>query len=555
MSLRLLVSILALCAAVASAQPAGLGTVAFPTSGSPQAQAHFLRGVAALHSFWYPVALEEFRAATRLEPEFMMGYWGEAMAHNHPIWGDPQETEAARQVLTRFRDTPPLTPRERAYVQAVKILYGPGEKPVRDRAYAEAMAAIYRAYPEDLEAAAFYALALLGTVQPQDPTALRTRMRAAAIAGEVYSKAPRHPGAAHYILHAFDDPDHAILALPAARRYADIAPAAPHALHMPAHIFLQLGMWPEAVASNQASWEASERWVQQHNLPISQRDYHSLHWLLYSYVQQGRYQEAEALLTLIRDSLPKFPEDDARMRMYGAFLHASMAAAFVVDTAQWDEAVTHLQAHIAGDATAPPASGANPYQAFTVLTRAPALYARGLAAAVHGTPEAQQAITELRAIRTQLPDKEIFGMPMATVVEVQALEIAAAASAAHSDFETAVTTMQKAVALEEAMPPPPGPPLVIKPAHELFGEILLQARRPTDAGQQFATALYRHPNRARALLGAARAAAQNGEHEPAGRAYAQLLQQWQPSTVQFPERQEAQVYLQQAGTLKHSGAR
>jgi hypothetical protein len=123
-------------------------------------------------------------------------------------------------------------------------------------------------------------------------------MRAAAIAIEVDHKAPNHPGAAHYIIHACDDPDHAILALPAARRYADIAPAALHALHMPSHIFLQLGMWVEAVASNQASWAASERWVQQHNLPISQRDYHSIHWLLYSLLQQGRYHDAEALLTL-----------------------------------------------------------------------------------------------------------------------------------------------------------------------------------------------------------------------------------------------------------------
>jgi len=193
-SCLLMVPLLALCAAVACAQPANLGTVDFPTSGPPQARTHFLRGVAALHAFWYPVALEEFRAATRIEPDFMMGYWGEAMAHNHPLWGDPQETEAARQVLKKIHPAPQLTPRERAYLYAVTVLYGPEEKSVRDRAYADAMEAIYREYPDDLEAAAFYGLALLGTVgHSEERTALRTRMRAAAIAMEVDRKSAQSP--------------------------------------------------------------------------------------------------------------------------------------------------------------------------------------------------------------------------------------------------------------------------------------------------------------------------------------------------------------------------
>jgi hypothetical protein len=151
-----------------------LGTVNFPTSGSQQAQVHFLWGVAALHSFWYAVALDEFRESTRIEPDFMMGYWGEAMAHNHPIWGDPQETEAARKVLEKIKDTPKLTPRERAWLQVVKILYGEGDKPTRDRAYSAAMEKIHRDYPDDAEAALFYALSLLGTVHPEDPAGLQT---------------------------------------------------------------------------------------------------------------------------------------------------------------------------------------------------------------------------------------------------------------------------------------------------------------------------------------------------------------------------------------------
>ncbi|CAN5853484.1 hypothetical protein BH20PSE1_BH20PSE1_12500 [soil metagenome] len=196
----------------------------------------------------------------------MMGYWGEAMAHDHPIWGDPQETEAARKVIAKIRITPGLTQRERAYIDAAKLLYGEGDRQARDQAYAEAMKRIYREYPDDLEAAGFYSLALLGSVEPQEPGVLQTRMRAAGIAMEVYRKEPNHPGAAHYILHAFDDPNHAILALPAAKRYAEIAPDSPHALYMPSHIFLQLGMWEEAAKSNEASWAASKKWVEQNNL-------------------------------------------------------------------------------------------------------------------------------------------------------------------------------------------------------------------------------------------------------------------------------------------------
>jgi hypothetical protein len=233
-----------------------------------------------------------------------------------------------------------------------------------------------------------------------------------------------------------------------------------------------------------------------------------------------------------------------------------MAAGFVVDTTSWEKAATITASMPApvGNATAHTGSSANAPQAFAALTQTPALFARGLAAAVQGMPEAQKSLAELRTIGQQLPDKEVFGMPMATVIEVQALEIAAAASAAQGHVDAAISTMQQAIALEEAMPPPQGPPLVIKPAHELLGEILLQAQRPADAERQFATALYRHPNRARALLGAARAAAQRGDQAPAVQAYTQLLEQWQPGDESLAERQEAQAYLQRQGAVKQSGA-
>jgi len=250
----------------ASAQESQLGRVEFPTSGSPQAQAHFLRGLAALHSFWYEEAVEAFRESTKVDPEFMMGYWGEAMTHNHPLWSE-QDLTAARQVLAKIKNTPKLTDRERAYLDAVKVLYGDGDKRARDTAYSTAMEKVYRDYPDDLDAAAFYSLSLLGLVRASDKS-YRLHAQAGAIALDVYQKNPNHPGAAHYIIHAFDDPEHAIIALPAARRYASIAPEAHHARHMPSHIFLQLGMWPEAAASNETAWESSDAWMKRKKLSV-----------------------------------------------------------------------------------------------------------------------------------------------------------------------------------------------------------------------------------------------------------------------------------------------
>ena len=368
-----------LLAAGARAQDLRLGTVAFPTSArSPEAQEHFRRGVAALHSFWYPVALEEFRAAAQAEPDFVMARWGEAMAHNHPVWGDPQETDAARQALAGLPAAPAgLTPRERGYLDAVRALYGPGEKPERDRAYAAAMERLSREHPDDLEAAAFHALALLGIAYtasppdagaPRDGMPLRLRMRAAAIAQEVWRREPDHPGAAHYLLHAFDDPDHAVLALPAARRYAAIAPAAPHALHMPSHIFLQLGMWPEAAASNEAAWRASR--------DAREPDFHSLHWLLYAYLQQGRGSDARPLLGAVREGIAGLAGDDLRGRVYGLYTQASMTAAFLVETGLWPEAGDLLPPE---QQAAPPQAGpeGSPYRSLAALAQAPAVFGRG----------------------------------------------------------------------------------------------------------------------------------------------------------------------------------
>ena len=507
-----------------------LGKVEFQTSGSKPAQAHFLRGLAALHSFWYEEALEAFKEATKTDPEFMMGYWGEAMAHNHSLWNE-QDTPAARAVVTRIKDIPKLSARERAYLNAVKLLYGEGDKRSRDAAYSAAMEKIYKDYPDDLDAAAFYSLSLLGMVRSEERS-YRLQARAGATALEVYQKNPDHPGAAHYIIHAFDDPEHAIIALPAARRYAGIAPAAHHARHMPSHIFLQLGMWPEAAASNESAWEASDSWMKQKNLSLSVRDYHSLHWLLYVYLQQGRYRKAEELLSLMKKTMSETTYDNKLRPGYYENNYANMAAAFVVETERWNLANTLFPATDSlagtGEARGSHSHGASPVSndsERTVRTsnrseRLPG-FVRGLAAALKGTLAGEAA-----------------GSP-----SIGELEVFAVAASVKGEHDKASKLMRDAVAQEERLGPPSGPPGLIKPSHELFGELLLRAGKPAEAMEQFRTSLLRQPNRARSLIGLARAAVQAGDRSAAEASYERLLAQWQQADAELPELKEAKAYL------------
>jgi tetratricopeptide (TPR) repeat protein len=501
---------------VGLAQQSKLGTVTFPTSGSKAAQSHFIQGLAALHSFWFEEALDAFRESTKADPDFMMGYWGEAMAHNHPLWAQ-QDTEAARKVLKNIRDIDKLTARERAYLNAVKVLYGEGDKLTRDIAYSKAMEKLYLDYPDDLEAAAFYSLSLLGTVRPGD-TGFARQMKAGAIAFDVYDKNRNHPGAAHYIIHSFDDPEHAILALPAARRYAEIAPEAHHARHMPSHIFLQLGMWTEAASSNESSWAASDAWVKRKSLSVTLRDYHSLTWLTYVYLQQNRYSKAEELLATMRGALKE--SDDMRMRK----AYIDMATMFTLETERWDSLeklladippATTSPARTPTEATgehahgAPPAPASNA-QGYGRGGGAPRVaFARGMAAAAKGNfADADKYIAELQSLRKRAG--ESGDSNIAKLVEIMELEVSGMASAGQGKSDAAIETVKKAVALEESLSPPSGPPDVIKPSHELLGEILLRAGRPKEAARQFARALERQPNRARSLLGATRAAEQGG---------------------------------------------
>jgi tetratricopeptide (TPR) repeat protein len=533
----------------ALSQESQLGKVEFPTSGSPAAQAHFLRGLAALHSFWYEEALEAFRESTKVDPDFMMGYWGEAMTYNHPLWSE-QDPAAARQVIAKIKDLPKLSDRERGYLNAVKALYGDGDKRERDLAYSAAMEKIYRGYPDDLDAAAFYSLSLLGLVRP-DNKSYRLQAQAGAIALDVYQKNPNHPGAAHYIIHAFDDPDHAILALPAARRYASIAPEAHHARHMPSHIFLQLGMWPEAAASNESAWESSDAWMKRKHLSVNVRDYHSLHWLLYVYLQQGRYSKAQELLTLMKKTMSESTYDNKLRPGYYETGYANMAAAFIVETERWQLTKELFPATAANDssgqaamsgshgthgATQPDTAGAT-VRSSSASQTLPS-FVRGLSAAVAGSSEAETNANTLKTLQANSTNKKLL--------QLGELEIMALAAAMKKDYARAIELMTTATQLEEQMGAPSGPPWIIKPSHELFGEILLKAGKPKEAAEKFRVALLRQPNRARSLLGVARASMQSGDQAAATAAYGKLLDQWKQADEQLAELREARDFLKQA---------
>ncbi len=521
-------------------QTTRLGRIDFPTSGGREAQEHFLRGVAALHSFWYEEALDAFQAATKADPDFAMGYWGEAMTYNHPIWLQ-QDTEAGRKALAKIKGTSKLNEREKAFINALRVLYGDGDKLTRDYAYAAAMEKIYRDHPDDLEAAAFYSLALLGLVRPGEK-GFQRQMKAGAIALEVYLKNPNHPGAAHYVIHSFDDPEHAILALPAARRYAEIAPAAHHAQHMPSHIFLQLGMWPEAAASNEVAWRVSDDWVKSKKLALSLRDYHSNHWLTYVYCQQGRYGKAEELIDRLRQTMKESGRESVRW-------YDDTVAAFIVESGGWDLAAKLFNQQSGAEAgdhaghgshgAAPPAAPKPAAQMVPTTRRGMSLplFVRALAAASAGSADAEKLLSEMRSNRRQSSDA--YG---AKILEIRELEIAALISASKKNFDEAITAMKKATALEEEMSPPSGPPTLVKPSHELFGEILLRAGKPKEAAQQFGAALNRQPNRARSLIGAARAYAQSGDKARANEFYTNFLRVWREADANLPELPEARKF-------------
>src|SRR5687768_450805 len=352
MTNRISVALLCLLLAVAAPAAQELGTITFPTSGAPAAQRAFIEGVKALHSFEFDAAADAFRRAQKADSTFALAFWGEAMSHNHPLWAQ-QDVEAAKGVLERLAPTHEARlalaklPKEKALLEAMQVLYfSPGDKLARDRAYSDQMAALYARWPDDHEIATFYALSLLGTVRPGD-TGYRRQALAASIAQKVFAENPKHPGAAHFIIHSFDDPEHAPLALPAANLYARIAPAAAHALHMPSHIYVQMGMWQQVASSNVDAYKAAMDVNARMKLAEGREDFHTLSWLEYANLMLGKFDEAKRNVDRAQQAADRNANNRGVRNGYLA-----MRARYILETAQWEKIALENAAPAPADAHA-----------------------------------------------------------------------------------------------------------------------------------------------------------------------------------------------------------
>lgn len=485
-----------------------LGTISFPTSAPAPALAPFVRGVLFLHSFEYESAATAFREAQRVAPDFALAYWGEAMTYTHPVWNE-QDAARARGVLARLGPTPAArrakapTAREQMYLDAVEALYGEGSKPRRDTLYANAMERLATAFPGDDEAQSFYALALLGL--SQGVRDVPTYMRAGAIAQEVLGRNADHPGGAHYTIHAFDDPIHAPLGLRAARLYSKIAPAAPHAQHMTTHIFVAMGMWDDVVSQNiVAAGHDHDRWQAGHYTA----------WLGYGYAQQGRMDEARRHLERVRANYHRASrrgEDPSLL---------SMRAQYLINSERWSDPV-------AGWRLEAPGAG--------VVAQAIDAFASAYAAIRTGDRRrAEQHYAELLKRAKGSPVDDAYS-GNTSVPDILSRQLRALLHLEEGKRDEAMASLREAARLEDAIPLEFGPPDVVKPTHELLGEVLLEFGQAGEAQREFVRALALAPGRARSLLGLGRAALAAGDSAAARKALTDLKRAWHSADGSLPE--------------------
>lgn len=439
---------------------AALGSAHFTATGPAACRQHVLEGVLDLHSFMYDDARASFREAEKAQP-CPIAYWGEAMTYDHPLW-DEQDAAKAKAALAKIPAGAKLSPMERGLIGAAHALYFEGRG-----AWMENLGQLHEALPADDEVSLFYALSLYANSGTGKNVKLA--MQAAAIAMDVFERNPNHPGAAHYLIHACDSPDHAILALKAARKYAQIAPAASHALHMPAHIFVQLGMWKDAAASNAAAFAASKR-----------HDWHSFSWLAASRVELGA---TEQVLEMLKE--PDLP----------GWVHGLIGAMYVEATQSWKRADELL-----GDPGG--------YAALRVKLDA---------AALHGED------AEAEKLAPRLLESPLRGKPDPLAPLITAADVAQAHSL--RDTGTMSAAIDATRALADAEDAVVSGPSFFTPAREVLGDLFLRAHRFVEAEREFRKALDVRPNRLNALRGLAEAARGAGDARLAEDAQTKLAAQ------------------------------
>jgi len=490
------------------AVPEQLGHVHFPTSCPDDLQPAFERGVALLHSFAYAEAARAFGGLAAQSPDCAMAQWGIAMSYFHVVWGPPTPAEftagkAAAEKATAL--APKATPRERDYIAAIAAYYqGDGvPHPVRVVTFEQAMAGVAERHPDDHEAQIFHALALLGVAYNSPPDKSYARQKqAAAILNQLLPLEPDHPGIAHYMIHSFDYPELAELALPAARAYSKIAPSAPHALHMPSHIFTRLGMWKESIASNRASAQVARAWNARTHPGATPFDaLHAMDYLEYAYLQIGQDGQARALA----DSVNAIARLDVPVFQAGYAL-AAIPARYALERRAWKEAAA---------LTVRPSS--YPWADYP-YAEAIVHFARAVGAARSGdVATARRAVDTLTAIQRALQGRK--GFDWATQVEIQRRAAAAWLARAQRNDDQALALMRSAAALEDSTDKHPVTPGAILPAREQLADLLLELGNSDQALREYETSLRTAPARFNSYLGASQAAALAGQKDTAS-AYA-----------------------------------
>jgi hypothetical protein len=505
-----------------SPESAVLGNVNFPTTCAPAVQADFNRAVALLHSFWYKKSEEAFAAIAAADPACGMADWGIAMSHFRQLWDPPTpgDVAIAWPAVLRAQSAGAKSQRELDYISAIAVLYTDSDKrpyPARVLDYEKSMRHIYEAYPEDHEGAIFYALAVRATAPIADKT-YANQKAASAILERLFAQYPDHPGLAHYIIHCDDYPSLAPLALDAARRYARIAPDAPHALHMPSHIFTRLGLWQESIDSNLASAASARK-----NGLIGDQ-LHAMDYLVYAYLQTG--QDEKALE--VAKAMPKPEVNDAA---YYTALYATgiVPARLAVERHRWSEAAA---------LTLP--SGVFPGGRYS-STEGDLYFAKALGAARLGNAAAaRDALQQVTSLRERL----VGGHDnySAELVDIQRESVEAWLALAAGKSEDALRQMRHAADREDATEKLPVTPGAVVPARELLGEMLLENKQPAAALEAFETSLAVAPLRFNALAGAARAARASGDAAKSTKYYSALLANCPQSASARPELLEARAF-------------
>ena len=501
-----------------------LGKVVFQTSCAPEMQEEFNRGIALLHSFTYEDAAAAFRTVAAKDPRCAMAHWGLAMTGFHQLWEPPpgpQELERGEAETARARELQAGTAREREFIAALSTFYEnwrQRDHRTRLMAYVKEMKSLHERHPEDREAGLFYALALVASAQPTDKSYAAQR-EAAAILEPILAAEPDHPGAAHYLIHAYDYPPLAQRGVMAARAYSKVAPAVPHALHMPSHIFTRLGMWQDSIDSNLAS-AAAARAHGDHS-----EELHAIDYLAYAYLQMGRDAEADA----VRSQLKAMHSSEATAAFKIGYADVAIPTRYALERKDWALAEE-----------LPLTDEARP--ALAAMTR----WRRALGAAHLGhLDEAKQGMARLNELRTQLQKEgDVY---WAEQVQIQIEEAGAWIAFAGKKREEALRLAQSAADREDATEKNPVTPGAVRPARELLGDLLMEMRRPAEALREYERALVSAPRRFNAAAGAALAAEQSGDRESARRYYQELLEIAGPQSVERtgarPELLRAKAFL------------